>query len=133
MRRREFLYGTAVGCSLWTVAACSHKSAKALDSDSEQQITALLDELKVPGLSIAVIKNARVDATYTFGFKNSESKEPVDSSTVFEAGSMSKPVFAYAVMKLCEKGILALDTPLTKYTTLKFVQHDSRLDRITTR
>ncbi len=41
----------------------------------------------------------------------------VDDSTMFEAGSMSKPVFAYAVMKLCERGTLKLDTPLNKYTS----------------
>jgi len=98
---------------LLPLSACSHESAQKLDSVREKQITGLLKELKVPGLSIAIIKNATVDGIFTFGFKSSESKEPVDSSTVFEAGSMSKPVFAYAVMKLYEKGVLDLDTPLT--------------------
>jgi CubicO group peptidase (beta-lactamase class C family) len=44
---------------------------------------------------------------------------------------MSKPVFAYAAMKLCEKGVL--DTPLTKYTSDRFLQGDPRLDLITAR
>jgi CubicO group peptidase (beta-lactamase class C family) len=99
----------------------------------EKQIKELLEELKVPGLSISIIKNAKAGGNYTFGFKNSESREPVDASTVFEVGSMSKQVFAYAVMKLHEKGVLDLDTPLTKYTKQRFIEGDSRLDRITAR
>ena len=39
----------------------------------------------------------------------------IDNDTLFEAASMSKPVFAYVVVKLCETGVMNLDTPLTKY------------------
>ncbi len=46
---------------------------------------------------------------------------------------MSKPVFAYAVLKLCERGVLDLDTPLTKYTPERPVSNDPRLDLITPR
>ena len=52
---------------------------------------------------------------------------------MFEAASMSKPVFAYVVMKLCETGVLNLDTPLTTYTADRFLQDDPRLDLITAR
>ena len=46
---------------------------------------------------------------------------------------MSKPVFAYAVLKLCEMGLLDLDTPLTRYTPERWVPNDPRLDLITAR
>lgn len=46
---------------------------------------------------------------------------------------MSKPVFAYAVMKLCEKGVVNLDTPLVNYTRERFLKGDPRLDSITAR
>jgi CubicO group peptidase (beta-lactamase class C family) len=46
---------------------------------------------------------------------------------------MSKPVFAYAMLKLCEKGLIDLDTPLTKYTPERFLTGDPRLDKITAR
>ena len=133
MRRREFLHRTAVACTLLPLPACSRRAANKLDRDSDKHITGLLEELKVPGLSIATIKDARVQGAFTFGFKSSESKKPVDSSTLFEVGSMSKPVIAYAVMRLYEKGVLDLDTPLTRYTKRRFVEGDSRLDRITAR
>jgi CubicO group peptidase (beta-lactamase class C family) len=52
---------------------------------------------------------------------------------MFEAASMSKPVFAYVVMKLCETGVMNLDTPLTKYTSARFLEGDARLELITAR
>jgi CubicO group peptidase (beta-lactamase class C family) len=57
----------------------------------------------------------------------------VDHETVFQAGSVSKTVFAYAVMKLVERGILDLDTPLTRYSPIRILEDDPRLDLITAR
>jgi CubicO group peptidase (beta-lactamase class C family) len=45
---------------------------------------------------------------------------------------VSKTVFAYAVLKLCDQGVLDLDAPLTKYTP-EHLLDDPRLDLITTR
>jgi CubicO group peptidase (beta-lactamase class C family) len=42
-------------------------------------------------------------------------QEPVTLDTLFEAASLSKPLFAYAALRLCEKGVLDLDTPLIEY------------------
>lgn len=46
---------------------------------------------------------------------------------------MSKTVFAYAVMKLCERDVIGLDTPLTKYSPKPFLEGDPRLELITAR
>ncbi len=92
-----------------------------------------MDQTIVPGLSIVLIKDAKIACRKGFGVKDGASKETVDADTMFEAASMSKPVFAYAVMKLCEKGVMNLDTPLTKYTSERVVEGDSRLDLITAR
>jgi CubicO group peptidase (beta-lactamase class C family) len=96
-------------------------------------IPPLMDETNVPGLSIAIVEGGKLVWRKGFGVKDLASKAPVEDGTMFEAASMSKPVFAYAVMKLCEKGILNLDTPLTKYTPDRFLKDDPRLDRITAR
>lgn len=79
----------------------------------------------VPGLSIAVIQKAQIAWSRGFG---------VRADTIFEAASMSKPVFAYAVMKLHERGVLDLDTPLTRYSQQsRFVDSDPQLDQVTAR
>lgn len=87
----------------------------------------------MPGLSIAVIQNARVAWHRGFGVKDAASNVPVSDETMFEAASMSKPAFAYVVMKLCEAGVLGLDTPLTRYTPERFLEGDTRLELITAR
>lgn len=46
---------------------------------------------------------------------------------------MSKPVFAYAVLKLVDQGKLGLDVPLTKYLPRRYLEGDARLDAITAR
>jgi CubicO group peptidase (beta-lactamase class C family) len=136
MRRREFLVGrTRAAMSLWALPLLSciqDESDKNLIADLERAIPALMRTAGVPGLSIAIVKDAKLLWRRGFGVRDLSSREPVDTDTVFEAASTSKPVFAYAVMKLCERKVLDLDTPLTRYTPERFVA-DPRLDRITAR
>jgi CubicO group peptidase (beta-lactamase class C family) len=81
-----------------------------------------MDEAVIPGLSMAVIREGTVVYTGAFGMKNAESRAPVTGETVFEAASLSKPVFAYAVMKMVERGGLDLDRPLTEYAPDKIIE-----------
>lgn len=90
-------------------------------------------EMAVPGVSIAIIRNGGLAWRRGFGVRDAASKTPVDTDTIFEAASMSKPVFAYAVMKLCETGVLGLDTLLVEYAAAPFLEGDKRLARITAR
>lgn len=66
---------------------------------------------RIPGVSLAVIQGQTV-MTFDWGVKNSSLANPVTSSTVFEAASLTKPLIAYLSLKLCEKGVLELDRPL---------------------
>ena len=68
-----------------------------------------------------------------FGVKDTASLEPITSDTIFTACSLTKPVFAYFVMKLSERGVLNLDTPLTKFSSERYLENDPRLDLITAR
>lgn len=70
----------------------------------EQRIPHLMQDGDVPGLTIALIHEAKLAWHHGFGVANAETKAPVTDSTVFEAASLSKPVFAYAVLKLVDSG-----------------------------
>jgi CubicO group peptidase (beta-lactamase class C family) len=102
-------------------------------AEVEKLIPPLMKEFNVAGLSAAIIRDGNLIWNKAFGVKNSESKEPVDTETGFDAASVSKTVFAYAVMKLCEKGTLGLDEPLTRYLPKPFLEGDARLNLITAR
>ena len=71
-----------------------------------------MDSLGLPGLSIAIVNNDEIVYHNTFGVKNNKTKEPVTNETIFEGASLSKPLFAYFLMKMVEKGLLDLDQPI---------------------
>ncbi len=143
MNRRQYLRESsraALGISLLPLASCGnleHSARQAATdlpvADLERQVPRWLEEAKVPGLSIAIIDRGRLTWCRGFGVTNATSRAPVTTDTIFTCCSMTKPVFAYFVMKLCEKGVLGLDTPLTKYAPERYLQGDPRLDLITAR
>ncbi len=64
-------------------------------------------------VSIAIIKNRKIDTIDdATGCQPALSLNP---DSIFQAASLGKPVFAYAVLKLVDQGKLALDTPVVKY------------------
>lgn len=100
----------------------------------EGSIPRLLADGDVPGLSIALVRDGKLVWHHGFGVRNAVTKEPVTDDTVFEAASLSKPVFAYAVLKLVDNGKLDLDTPLNKYLPGNYdVGTDARINQITAR
>ena len=63
----------------------------------------------VPGLSVAVIDNYQIAWAKGYGVTETGSTTPVGTGTLFQAGSISKPVAATAALTLVEKGKLSLD------------------------
>jgi CubicO group peptidase (beta-lactamase class C family) len=90
-------------------------------------------DARLHGGTMAIIQQGEIVWRRAFGVQDGASGMPADDDTIFEAASMSKPVFAYTVMKLVENGVLDLDRPLTEYVSERFVSGDARLDLITAR
>jgi len=111
----------------------SNDSLNHLVLQLEEQIPQIMREANVPGLSIALIQNAEAVWAHGFGVMNTETCQPVKPETVFEGCSLSKPVFAYAVLNLCETGILDLDKPLSHYSPDPYAADDPRVQMITMR
>ncbi len=138
MNRRAFLSAVATGVlTRWHLDvdadAPGNNAWEPHAKDIEAQIPELMRTTKVPGLSLAVFILGKIVWLRGFGVRDRASGIPVDIGTLFEAASMSKPLFAYVVLKLCEKHILDLDTPLTRYTQRRLLDGDSRFDLITAR
>ena len=64
---------------------------------------------RVPGVSIAVIDNCRLDWARGFGWADAAKKTPVTEETLFQAASISQPLSALLALKLVEEGRLTLD------------------------
>ncbi|AGA28924.1 serine hydrolase [Singulisphaera acidiphila] len=102
-------------------------------SEIDRFVQAYVNYYKIPGISIAIIKDEKVAYHRAFGVKNTATQEPVTDDTVFEAASMTKPVLAYVVLRLVDRGILNLDTPLYTYLPYEDIAHDDRYKLITAR
>jgi len=96
-------------------------------------ISQLMQKDSIPGLSIALIRDNKLVYSQGYGLTRSDSTQRVSPATVFEAASLTKPVFAYAVLQLVEKGVLDLDKPLHEYLPYPDVAADERYRKITAR
>jgi CubicO group peptidase (beta-lactamase class C family) len=78
----------------------------------------------ITGLSLAIIDGGKIVREQGYGFTDKSGKTPVTSSTLFQAGSVSKPVAALGALHLVDKGLLALDEDVnTKLRTWKVPQN----------
>lgn len=79
------------------------------------EIMKIMEAETIPAISIAVINDNKMVYHQALGVGNIETKTPVDKQSIFEAASLSKPIFAYFVMKMVERGKIDLDKPLYEY------------------
>jgi CubicO group peptidase (beta-lactamase class C family) len=77
--------------------------------NSEMKITDRMRHYKTPGVSVAVINDGKIEWARGYGVLEVEGKIPVTPETMFQAGSISKPVSAMAALRLVQEGKLALD------------------------
>ena len=75
----------------------------------------MIEQQKITGLSITVIKNGQVLTNKGYGLANVELNVPVSAETVIRIGSISKQFFTTAIMKLMEAGKLSLEDPVHKF------------------
>ena len=69
----------------------------------------LMEIYKCPGLSVAVVDNFKIAWAKGYGVTESGGRKPVTIQTIFQAGSISKPVAATGTLSLIEHGKLSLD------------------------
>ena len=106
--------GTAAGAQ--NPAAIEHHLRYAVRIDGEPDTAMdILDRMRsyhVPGLSIAVIDHGRVVFAKGYGVVAFGGSKPVDSTTLFLAGSISKPVFASGFLRVAEERKISLDADI---------------------
>lgn len=106
-------------CLLFSLSACAQKQPgfennlhpigqNGQDSGSAKTIYQRMKEIGVPGVSIALFDGGRIVFEKAYGTKDQSA--PVDTNTLFQAASISKPLTSVATFRLYERGIIPIDT-----------------------
>lgn len=103
-----------VGDLMATIEGPQHPDRQGLDGFS---LEALMETFGVPGVSVAVIHDFEVHWAKGYGVADVETGAPVDTETLFQAASISKPVAAMAVLKAVQDGRFSLDDDINDVLT----------------
>ena len=87
-----------------------------------QTISDAAKKYKIPGIAAALIEHGQLRAIEVFGVRDQKSNAPVTPDTLFEAGSLGEPVYAYAVLLLSANGQFNPGAPLPSYLPLPYLR-----------
>jgi CubicO group peptidase (beta-lactamase class C family) len=87
------------------------------DSLGALSLEQLMEHFGVPGVSVAVIWDFQIHWAKGYGIADVETGAPVTPETLFQAGSISKPVAAMAVLRAVEDGLFGLDDDINDILT----------------
>lgn len=81
----------------------------------ENQLEGLRQELKIPALSAAIVKDQKVLWAKGFGFADVENKVPATEHTPYHLASLTKTFASTILLQLVQEGKIKLDDPVSKY------------------
>lgn len=140
----EYLAGKAKFTHLWQLEHGQWKLLRSISYDHRDyaadaplnlgdsaEIAALLQETKIPGLSIGIISEGKLQAIKVYG--ELEHGRPVRPNSIFNVASITKTMTAMLVLRLASLNKWDLDEPLAHYYTDPDVAGDPRSRVLTTR
>lgn len=86
-----------------------------VEGESGWTLADRMERWNVEGVSVAVIRDGEIRWARAWGLADREEGTPATTETLFQAGSISKPVAAAAALRLVEEGKLSLDEPVNTY------------------
>ena len=96
---------------LWSagLCLCIFFTTYAQNKSVEVRIDSLVKQYEMAGLSVAVVKKSDVIYAHSFGYKNLDTRVPLQNSDIFRIASISKSFSATAIMQLAEAKKLSLN------------------------
>lgn len=99
-------------------------------ADFEEAFKAGMNENKIPGAAVAIVKDGRVVYQKGFGVREKGKPQPVNEHTVFRLGSVSKGFTSVLTGVLADEGILSWDDPVIRYVKNFQLNDPSQTGRI---
>jgi len=107
---QQIVAGVIFACGLAS-AQLAPEQVKKID----EVVTTEMSRASVPGVSMAIAINGKIQWTGGFGMADLENFVPMTADTRVRLASISKPMTAVAIMQLVEHGKIDLDAPIRKY------------------
>lgn len=123
------------------LVACAFAAEPATQKNIDAKVRELMAKGNVPGMALALVENGRPTYVNSYGFRDVETKQPLQTDTVMYGASLTKFIFAYMVMQLKDEGIVDLDRsiaeylkkPLPEYPKYADLANDPRWKKLTSR
>jgi CubicO group peptidase (beta-lactamase class C family) len=100
--------------ALVAMRAAAREAQPSLD-EVDRYVQAEMARQRIPGLSLAVVKDGRVVKARGYGLANVELDVPATERTIYQSGSVGKQFTAAVILLLVEDGKLGLDDRLTRF------------------
>ena len=111
MRHHRWKVGTVAGLTLLYLALPLFPTSGAT---VDEVVAAEMKNHGIPGLSLAIIDEGKIIRAKGYGFTDKSGATAVMTNTLFQAGSISKPVAALAALRMVEEGRLSLDEDVNR-------------------
>jgi CubicO group peptidase (beta-lactamase class C family) len=115
IRRLKWTLLLCVAAAMISARATSAPDGTTLSASVDGVVRREMKDQKIPGLSLAVVRDGVVIKASGYGFANLELGAPAKPETIYQAGSITKQFTASAIMQLAEQGRIGLDDSITKY------------------
>ncbi|MBE7178448.1 MAG: beta-lactamase family protein, partial [Mucilaginibacter polytrichastri] len=94
-------------------------AGQAQNQKAEAEIDSIMKSMKTVGLAAVVVKDGKIIYEHAFGYKNLETKTPLQNDNLFRIASISKSFSATSVMQLVDQQKLSLDDDVSKLVGFK--------------
>lgn len=111
IRLALILLGSSLAAALYAQSATPQEVSRKIDA----LVTYVMSEERIPGVSVAVLKDERIVHSAGYGLADIENNVPVTPRTVFRLASISKALTGVLAGRLFERGLLDLDRPIREY------------------
>jgi CubicO group peptidase (beta-lactamase class C family) len=106
---------SALSSPLWVEAQSTDPGALEVESWIEKNVPLYMERARMPGFSIAVVKDGSTIYAEGFGLRDTQKNLPATPDTLYGIGSITKSFVAIGIMQLVEAGEISLDDPVSKH------------------
>jgi len=105
----------ALSNAAWVQAQTKEPASHEVGSWIEENIPLYMERARMPGFSIAVVKDGETIYAEGFGLRDTQKVLPAAPDTLYGIGSITKSFVAIGIMQLVEAGEISLDDPVSKH------------------